>query len=333
MLTKKIAGRIYNYDYCIGMSGPAGKGFSRPVDFTVAPGPSLFVISRGNMNGPGQGITKCTLNHELIWEDRGLNFGGRQCRWPRCVAVDSNENAYISDDYNSAMFMYDVDGNFQGKWGRKGSGDGELNSPYGLAFDKEDNLFVVDSVNCRIQKFTRHGTFLAKWGRKGSGQGEFNLPWGIAIDKQGDVYVADWKNGRVQKFSPEGEYLTSFGGPGTGEGELQLPSDVSVDDEGDVYVADWSANRLIVYASDGSFITGFGGDAAELSRWAQNVIDANPDYLKARQRADLKVERGFSRPSAVNVDAEGRIMVNDSQRCRIQIYVKEQKFVDAQFNL
>ena len=71
------------------------------------------------MNGPHHGLTKCTLDHDLIWEDRGLSFGGNQCRWPRGVAVDSGENVYVSDDYTSEIFMYGKDGEFQGKWGTR----------------------------------------------------------------------------------------------------------------------------------------------------------------------------------------------------------------------
>ena len=94
-----------------------------------------------------------------------------------------------------------------------------------------------------------------------------------------------------------------------------------------------ATNRLNIYAPDGSFITGFSGDAVRLSVWAQDVVKANPDYLKARRRADLSIERWFSRPAAVNVDGEGRIMVVDTLRARIQVYVKERDFSDAQFNL
>ena len=215
----------------------------------------------------------------------------------------------------------------------RGSGGGELNSPSGLAFDKEDNLLIVDSLNHRIQRFTKEGRFLASWGSHGRAEGEFNLPWGITVDRQDDVYVADWKNARVQKFTPGGEYLATFGGPETGEGELQLPSDVAVDDEGDIYVTDWGNDRLNIYARDGRFLTWFSGDAERLSVWAQDVVNANPDYRKARRRADLTVERWFWRPTAVNVDADGRIMVIDTERHRIQVYVKERNFIDAQFNL
>ena len=273
------------------------------------------------------------MDHDFIWEDRGLTYGNGESDWPMAVGVDSNENVYVSDDYTSLIYVFDKDGNPLGKWGTKGSGDGELNGPSGLAFDKQDNLFIVDSLNHRVQKFTKDGEFLAKWGSQGSGKGQFNMPWGIAIDKQGDVYVADWKNDRVQKLSPEGEYLATFGKPGTGDGELQRPTSVAIDNDGDVYVTDWGNERLNIYTSDGAFLIAFIGDAERLSPPAQEQIDANPDYQKARRRVDLTPEHRFGGPVAVKVDDKGRIMVLETQRCRIQVYVKEQDFVDVEFNL
>jgi DNA-binding beta-propeller fold protein YncE len=160
------------------------------------------------------------------------------------------------------------------------------------------------------------------------------MPWGIAVDSGGHVYVADWKNDRVQKFTGEGEYVASFGlGSGDGAGELNHPSSVAVDRDGDVYVVDWGNNRLNVYAEDGGFLTTFVGDADKLAKWSQDSVDANPDYAKARRRVDLSPEYLFRRPVAVNVDNDGRIMVLETNSGRMQIYVKEQEFVDAPVNL
>ena len=334
MLTRQVAGRVYNYDYCMGRSQVAGRGFGRPLDFARGSGDSLYVVSRGHEFNPGQGITKCTLNHELIWEDRGPGFAKGRSTWPVSVGLDSHENVYISDDYTSEIFMYDVNGEFLGQWPTiKGSRDGELQGPSGLAFDNEDNLYIVDSLNHRVQMFDIKGKLLTKWGSQGSSEGEFNMPWGISIDKQGDVYVADWRNSRVQKFAPDGGHLASFGRPGNGEGELFHPSGVAIDSEGDVYVADCGNHRLNIYTPEGVFLTEFLGDAEQLSPWAQATIDVNPDYAKARRRADQTVEWRFRRPVAVNVDDDGRIMVLETMSPRIQIYVKERDFVDAQFNL
>ena len=212
-------------------------------------------------------------------------------------------------------------------------GTESLTAPSAFPFDREDNLYIVDGLNHRVQKFTKDGRFLAKWGSQGSKEGQFNTPWGIALDKEGNVYVADWKNDRVQKLSPDGEYLASFGQPGTSDGELYRPTGVAVDKEGDVYVTDWGNDRLNIYTPDGTFLTNLIGDAENLSIWGQAQVDANPDMQKARQRVDLTPQWRFKRPVAVNVDNEGRIMVLETVRYRIQIYIKEKDFVDAPFFL
>ena len=375
MLTRHVAGRVYNYDYCIGRRAPGGTGFSCSVDFALGSQGSLYVVSRGTEFGPSQGITKCTLEQELVRDDRGLAFGGGQSPWPRSVDVDSDENVYIADDHMNRISIYDRDGVPLSRWGVAGSGDGELSGPSGLAFERNGNLYVVDSLNHRVQVFTRDGRFLFKWGERGSGPGQFDMPCGITIDKQGDVYVADWRNDRIQKYTPEGNYLATFGaletgegqlrrpsdvavdGDGdvyvadwrndriqkytpegnylatfgaleTGEGQLRRPSDVAVDGDGDVYVADWGNERLNIYTGDGEYITSFSGDADTLSAWAQAHVDANPDYRRARKRADLTQERRFQRPVAVNVDDQGRIMVLETVHGRMQVYVKERDFVD-----
>jgi DNA-binding beta-propeller fold protein YncE len=160
------------------------------------------------------------------------------------------------------------------------------------------------------------------------------MPWGIAVDGGGHVYVADWKNDRVQKFTADGEYVATIGlGAGDGPGELRHPSGVAIDSDGDIYVVDWGNNRMNVYAEDGDFLTTFVGDADKLPKWAQDSVDANPDYAKARRRVDLSPEYLFRRPMAVNVDDGGRIMVLETISGRIQVYLKEQDFVDAPVNL
>jgi DNA-binding beta-propeller fold protein YncE len=117
----------------------------------------------------------------------------------------------VSDDWTNTISVFDSSGRFLRKWGKAGSGDGELNRPAGLAVEKNGNIIVVDSGNNRLQVFTPDGKFVGKAGSAGSGDGQFNQPWGITLDKDGNIYVADWKNHRVQKLSPEGKFLMTFG--------------------------------------------------------------------------------------------------------------------------
>ena len=332
MLTTVAAGRVFDYSYCIGMFGTSGQGFHYPQDFTLGTQGRIYIISRG-AEELGKRITRVTTDHEYLGQFGGGGSQDGQFIWPRSIDLDRDENIYASDEYLNRISIYDNEGAFLSSWGTPGNGDGELNGPSGVAFDPDDNVYVVDSVNSRVQKFTKEGKFLGKWGSHGAGDGEFNLPWGICVDRDSNVYVADWKNNRVQKFSPDGELLVKFEATSTGVGDLHGPMGIAVDSEGDVYVTDWGNHRLQVYGPDGAFVTTLVGDAQQPSPWTQAYIDANPDIVKARRRANMEPEWRFHRPVAVNIDAQDRIFVLESYRHRLQVYNKVKNYEEHSPNL
>ena len=332
MLTTVAAGRVFDFSHCIGMYGMAGQGFWSPQDFALGAGNRMYVVSRG-VEELGQRITIVTLDHEFITQFGGYGAGDGQFIWPRSVDLDRDGNVYASDEYLNRISIFDGEGRFLSNWGRSGAAEGELNGPSGLAFDSQDNLYVADSLNNRVQKFTKDGAFIAAWGRQGPGDGELDLPWGICVDREDNVYVADWRNNRVQKFSTGGTLLGNFQGAASGVGDLNGPAGVAVDSDGDVYVTDWGSHRLQVYAPDGQFITSLVGDAQQPSPWTQTYIDANPDIIKARRRANMEPEWRLNRPVAVNVDAHDRIYILEASRHRLQVYNKEKEYEEHPLNL
>jgi DNA-binding beta-propeller fold protein YncE len=251
--------------------------------------------------------------------------------WLAGIALDSQENVYVTDEWLNRVSIFDTDGKFLRLWGSAGSDDGEFSGPSGIAIDSQDSLYIVDSRNHRVQKFTKDGKFLSTWGGLGSAEGQFNAPWGITIDQEGNVYVADHKNHRVQKFTPEGKFLAQFGSYGTRKGQLNHPSDVAVDPEGDVYICDWANHRVQVFDSEGQVVTSLQGDAQELSKWAKMTLAASPDAMKRRREVrSLEREWRFSFPTAVVFDAKyGRLIVSDTQRNRLQIYNKLKNYQTA----
>lgn len=334
MQTVMVQGRTFNYSHTIGKGSPGGPGFRNPVDLALGKDNTLYVVSRGSEAEPCQRITLLTMDEEFIKEFGGPGEEDGQFVWATAIAIDSQGLVYVADEWLNRITIYDREGNFLDKWGAPGSAAGQLNGPAGLAFDQEDNLFVTENLNHRVQKFTKDGRSLSTFGKEGGGEGELTRPWGIAIDSCDDVYVADWYNDRVQKFSPDGTYLTTFGTSGTGPGQLRLPSDVAVDADGDVYVTNWWNRKVEVYDRDGAHLTTFIGDAEKPSKWAQEFIDSNPDYKKARMRArSLEPEWRFNMPIAVEIGDNGLILIAEDQRWRIQVYRKEQDWVDPQFNL
>jgi len=268
---------------------------------------------------------------------------------------------YCSDEWTNTISVFDTNGKFQYKFGKTGSGDGELLRPAGLAVEKNGNVIVVDSGNNRLQVFSPDGKLVASCGKGGSGPGEFNQPWGITLDKAGNIYVADWKNHRVQKLSPQGHHLMSIGSYGTvpadpkafavtylgpfvsslpesdypKAGILNHPTDVAVDPDGDIYVTDWGNHRVCIFEADGTPLTNLYGDSQVMSKWAQQSVDANPDMMKAYRRVrNLEPLWRFCFPTAVEFNpATDEIIVADSQRNRLQVYRKVRDYVDFQANL
>ncbi len=335
-MVTQLAPITFQYSHTIGRQEVrSGNGFFNPVAITRDPQNRLYVLSRGTETPaffPCKRVTVFTADEEFI-EDYGQKIPPEEAdasapngsfMWPSSVALDSQGNTYVSDEWLNRISVYKPGQGWADMWGTVGSADGEIDRPSGLAFDKDDNLYLVDSRNHRVQVFTGDGQFRFNWGEKGSGEGQFNMPWGIEIDAKGDVYVADWRNDRIQKFAPDGRFLMQFGSTGAGEGQFNRPTGVAVDQDGDIYVTDYKNDRLQVFNADGEYITHLTGEAT-LSSWGRERVLIDPITVKGRMAAQGLEEREkvFQGPIAVEVDDEGRIYVVEVPRHRVQIFRKQ----------
>ncbi len=331
MLTTTVSGRTWNFSHAIGRNAAAGNGFTQPTDVAVAPGGILYVLSRGQegaggVQAPNKRIGKVTITEEFVGD-----FAREELVWPMGIAVDGSGNIYCSDEFDKQIKIYDSDGQRVGEW----DGDGRLNAPSGIACDADDNVYVTDAHANEVQKYTKYGKFLSSFGSAGSEPGQFNRPWGVTVGSDGSVYVADWGNNRAQKFSANGEHLATYGEETSGTaGMLNHPSDVAVDSEGDVYVSDWGNKLVKIYENDGPVLTQLEGDAVEFSKWAKEVVESNPDVVKAYRRVrDTKPLGLFERPVGLAIDEDDNVIITDSTRGRLQVYAKEKDYMDPQFNL
>ena len=338
MVTVTAGNRVVKYSHSIGFRGVVGLSFLQPVAIARGKGDLIYVVNRGYEYGPkAKRITVVTVDEDYITQFSTGGTGDGEMVWPTAIALDKDENVYVSDEDLQRISIFNKDGEFLSKWGEAGNGDGQFNGPSGLAFDSQDNLFIVDSANNRVQKFSKEGNFLAKWGQSGNGEGEFNLPWGIDIDKEDNVYIADWRNNRVQKFAPDGQYLMIIGTPGkwtprrpnhqeiyaAPDGELSRPADVAVDKDGDIWVTDNRNDRVEVFGPDGSFLLTIAGDAT-LTKMGIDQLDANTEMWEERAIADnFWMERLFWSPLAIEVDDDNRVFIGETCRGRMQVYQKE----------
>ncbi len=180
---------------------------------------------------------------------------------------------------------------------------------------------------------TPGGGYISHFGSGGTREGEFNLPWGIDTDSSANIYIADWRNDRIQRFTNDGKFIDLYGSSGRGEGEFDRPSDVAVDQEGYIYIADWGNQRVQMFDSNWNFVDSVRGEAT-VSPWAQEYLDANADEAEAHSRfssiievttddpheVSSRVEGYLWDPIAIEIDPEGRLIITDTLRHRLQVY-------------
>ncbi len=326
-------GRVYNYSNTIGRNASSGPGFRHPVAMVLADDDrTLYVVNRGDEFQTCPRITMLTTDETFLGEFGSYGTEPGQFVWPSAIAIDSNKQIYVADQWTGRITIFNRDGDYLKHWGIKGEEPGQLSGPTGLAFDKYNSLYITDYISNRVQKFSADGKYIRSLGDTSENL-SFSRPWGLHLDLSGNIFIADWNNHRIQKFDANGILIRIIEGK-SNKANFRYPSDVSVDSDEDIYISDWWNNKVIVFDKDGQYITTFIGNAEKLSGWAQQQMDASPDHTKGRLLVqDVSEEWRFNRPTAIVVDKSNRILIAESQRMRIQIYKKELNWEDPQFNL
>ncbi len=120
--------------------------------------------------------------------------------YPTNVALDADNNVYVTDSFNSRVEVFDADGNFIRQFGKPGDQPGRLFRPKGIAIDVDGHVWVADAVQDRVQCFTPEGDLLIWMGTHGQLPGMFQSLAGLYIDKNNRIFTSEQYPGRVQMF-------------------------------------------------------------------------------------------------------------------------------------
>ena len=146
--------------------------FIFPHGATVDPQGNLWVTDEQMKDGTGMQVFKFSPEGKVLMTlgkagvasaDPGL-FDE-----PTDVAIAPNGDIFVSEGHsgprhgNDRISKFTPDGKFIKSWGKRGSGNDELNAPHTLAFDSQGRLFVGDRNNNRIQIFDPDGHYLDTW--------------------------------------------------------------------------------------------------------------------------------------------------------------------------
>ncbi|UCG56712.1 MAG: hypothetical protein JSU70_17830 [Phycisphaerales bacterium] len=98
------------------------------------------------------------------------------------IALDEQENIYVTDKIFGRITKFDKNGVFQQTIGKVGDSIHHFVRPKGIDIDREDRIWVVDAAPEVAKVYDSKGQLLMFFGFPGSEPGNMNMPASITID-------------------------------------------------------------------------------------------------------------------------------------------------------
>ena len=95
---------------------------------------------------------------------------------PQCVAVDAEDNFYVTDSETGRIFVFEAGGKFKRIIGNLKGGEGYFKRPTGIAVDSAaQRIYVTDTLRNKVYVLDMNGSVMQTIGKTGTANGEFNL--------------------------------------------------------------------------------------------------------------------------------------------------------------
>jgi DNA-binding beta-propeller fold protein YncE len=215
-------------------------------------------------------------------------------RSPQCVALDAQDNIYVTDSESGRIFIFDSNGKFKRVIGSLRGGEGYFKRPTGIAVDSAiQRIYVTDTLRNKIFVLDMQGSILQTIGATGDRPGEFNFPTELVLHGN-EIAVVDAMNFRVQVFDRSGTFRYMVGTLGDGLGSLFRPKGIGFDSEGHLYVVDGALSTVQIFDRQAELLYYFG-------TWGP-------------------LPGAFDLPSGLFITRNDRIYVVDSSNRRVQVF-------------
>jgi DNA-binding beta-propeller fold protein YncE len=220
-----------------------------------------------------------------------------------------NPSSSSSDEYTAPSSDEYTAPELLCKFGRKGSADGEFDSPRGVAVTADSmHVVVVDHSNHRVQvlKLTvapdsssAQLAFVRVIADEGSHSLDTGLkgPFGAVLRQVGQretVVVVEQRNNRLSEYELDGRFVKTIG-----EGQIRQPIDVTILSAGsEVAVTEYDTHMVSIYNLEtGDRVRSFGSEGTS--------------------------DGQFRRPVAITSDSHGHLLVLDEHTVRMQAFTQE----------
>nr|WP_315175889.1 putative Ig domain-containing protein [uncultured Flavobacterium sp.] len=162
---------------------------------------------------------------------------------PTNIAIDANDNLYVSDTGNNLIRKISPLGVVTTLAGSTdGFADGigsaaQFSMPSGLTLDSSGNVYVADTYNNRIRKITPTGV-VSTYFYQNAFFDSLDKPARVAFDSNGSLYVSQYSaTNRIVRIPPAGQPGPLQKYPSLGGGIPINPSTIAIDKQDNIYIA------------------------------------------------------------------------------------------------
>jgi DNA-binding beta-propeller fold protein YncE len=143
-----------NFVSQFGTTGLEPGQFDEPVGLAVDQDGRVYVADTWNLRmqamAPDQNGT--VFSPLTVWDING--WKGQSLDNKPFVAVDNNQNVYVTDPEGYRILQFSSSGKFIRTWGDFSTGTDGIGLASGVAVDTQGNIWVTDAGNMRILRFT-----------------------------------------------------------------------------------------------------------------------------------------------------------------------------------
>ncbi len=213
-------------------------------------------------------------DYQLEWSGVGAGAKG--------LAVDSNNNVYVSSPSDSSVKKFDENGNLLAEWFN-------FTDPQGISVSPDNYVYIADADSCSVKKYDAGGVLISELPRYGGGYESLSSVQDVAVDDQGVVYVSSfniWFDGqgivfgsKIFKFTPDWGFIGEVV-PGINS----IITSLDIDSQGNIYLT--TTDGIRKYDSDGTFLMDIGtvsggNGTGEFSRGSHDVHISDNGLLYA----------------------------------------------------
>jgi len=225
-----------------GSQGHGNGQFDSPTGLAFDADNHLYVVCRFNHR-----VQRFRVNGEYFLKFGTEGAGNGQLYCPLGIIIH-NDRAYVADQVNSRISVFQCDGKFIRHIGVSHLSD----TTFDIAVNSNNNqLLVADKGNHCISIFTLDGSYVGKFGTQGSDKGLLGGPCGLIVDKYGFVFVIEGVNHRISIFDKDGIFIHCFGSKGSAKGQFNTNESlgIALSPSGGIYISDYNNKRIQIFSA------------------------------------------------------------------------------------